>query len=153
MNVPSPVRAAGCWLVVASFAVAGWYGYHRLILRSCAPDWRLPGAKTLCSPGFSERAFSQVQLGMTRAQVVALLGRPLRILEDSHGRTKKLVDYQQEKEQISFPDLVPDDPSPVTRVIYYYTLQGDPRADWFLRAVVFDFSGVVAAVDKKKVFD
>lgn len=150
-------RAIVLFFVVAglpAFALVLWVGYHLLILRDCVPDWTVPGAQTKCSIGFSEENFERIEPGMTSTEVVRLLGVPLKILENSNGRIKRMIDYDDHGgRRISFPDLKPGDPSALTDQIYYYTQQADPMADWLVRAIEFGPDGVAREVSRSVYFD
>ena len=115
--------------------------------------WVLLNEETRYSPSFSERKFAKIAPGMKKAEVTAELGLPLKIIENSKGRIVRMMDYVDGRWVTSFPDLPPHAPVAVDKVFYYYSQPGDPRADWYMRIVVFDVNGVVRKVNRDVYVD
>ena len=107
---------------------------------------------TLYSPGYSEAGFDQVKAGMTEPEVKDLLGLPLRVIEESNGRHKRMIDYDGVK-TVTYPDLSPGSSARTTGIIYYYTQPGNGTADWYVRAVTFTPQWVVSKVRKSYYVD
>lgn len=141
----------GCALILA--LAPGTISRCRDLPKENLLHWILLNENTLYSPSFSEKKFSRIAPGMKKVDVTKELGPPLRIIEDSGGRTKRMVDYVDGRWVTSFPDLPPDAPVVATKFFYYYTQQGDPKADWYIRAVEFDVNGVVRKVARDVYVD
>ena len=93
-----------------------------------------PGIETNYAPGYSERHFKRVEVGMTNEQVIALLGHPLRTEEFSTSQPS----YRNYGEQV-----------------WSYTREGSwPLGDWawLSREVVFS-EGHVARLVSRTYYD
>lgn len=85
-----------------------------------------PAIGTTFSEGYSETGFQQVQAGMTRAEVEALIGKPLRVLP--------VIDNAQQWE---------------------YSVDGGPLGDfaWLYRAVSINAEGTVIGTHEMVMYD
>jgi len=106
------VRGALYFLFVGLFVIGGFY------------TWVVYGRlDTVYASGYSERAFGRISPGMTKKDVVALIGEPLSTTEHS----------DEER--------------------WYYSEQStDSRSNYYIRNVVFDMSGnVIGTVSELEI--
>jgi len=142
-----PVTLAAVWRIpLALVFVAGLVGcsgkqpknvWHKII-------WK---EDTQFATNYSERAFDNVKAGMLRDDVLTLLGNPLRIIVLSGSRHANIVDFEEGKERVRYPDLPENAGAPVTGEIYYYTKHGE-SGSWYVRAVTFTPEGHVEKTHK-----
>ena len=148
------VRVFVAWTGLALVAVlVGWAAYCSTYLNCCWADWIIPGASTRFSSLYSERAFRDLRIGMSRQQVVDSLGTPLKVLECSGDRIKRMIDYNEGQQLVTFPDLSEEDPSGITEIIWYYSQPENARAHWCVRIVAFSPKGVVQAIERDIYID
>ena len=108
----------GCFLI-ATFFLGHGEGYCFL--------W--PGIDTKYAPNYNERSFGRVEVGMTKDQVLALLGPPL----DTHGFYRSHPAYKASGDEV-----------------WSYTSDGAaPWGDWawLSREVIFRGDSVVQRVN------
>lgn len=108
---------------------------------------------TQYSPGYSESLFQGITSGMSLASVTNRLGLPLRIIVDSNGRNKEMIEIANGRETVSYPDLPPNTTNQVTGMIYYYTKPGKKSDHWFVRAITLSPAGVVSNVHNSSYTD
>ena len=108
---------------------------------------------TLYGPNYSEKRFDQVKVGMTEAQVKELLGLPLKVIEESNGRHKSMVDFRNGIRVVSYPDLPPGSPAKTTGIIYFYSQPASGTADWYVRTVSFTPQWIVSEAYKSYYVD
>jgi len=96
---------------------------------------------------YSEHEFRRVRAGVSRDEVVSLLGNPLQISVKSGGRILKLINIVDGREKVVYPDVGPESSLPMTEEVYYYSQPGKSGA-WYVRAVSFSTNGVAVNVHK-----
>jgi hypothetical protein len=113
----------------------------------------LQGEGTTYSDAYSERAFQKIKTGMTESQVRGLLGTPLKIIEASKGRIKRMVIYSDDAEKIIYPDLPAGAGVETNELVYYYSQPQTATSDWFIRAVTFTRDGTVVKITRELYVD
>ncbi len=79
---------------------------------------------TVYAPAFKEEAFARVNLGATEQEVLGSLGEPL---------LKK-----------SFPESIMRKSCPSGCTVWYYSRHGSQSKSYLIRAIEFDYEGLVA---------
>lgn len=146
------------------FAIAALFLLWAVLKLQVAPRWKdLPREEKLSlsllledteySSSFSESKFSLVRPGMRKEAVLKLLGNPIRITTSSRDKVATLSDYKDGNWETRHIDLPPDNGALIDSETLFYSRQGSPTANWYIRAITFSKDGVVTEVTKLLYID
>lgn len=105
------------------------------------------------SSSYAESKFSLVRPGMKREAVLKLLGDPIRITTSSRGKVVTFSDYQDGNWVTRSIDLPPGNEALIDSETLFYSRQGSPTADWYIRAITFSKEGMVTEITKSLYID
>lgn len=102
---------------------------------------------TIYSGNYSEKAFRNIKKDMAISEVEGLLGLPVLII--NMYCNDQYVEYKLPEGKVSMETTIqkPCDNILPDHVVYYYTLQGDPRKDFLIRKIYFGLKQTVERID------
>lgn len=115
---------------------------------------------TTYSKEYSEEKFESLRVGMSKAEILRIMGTPLTIWDKEIGTERGIGLREDTGEYCLMPSSDSPFPSPwdidrqrVYEAIFYYSKQGDPTANYQERYVVFSTEGRVVKLGKGLYID
>jgi hypothetical protein len=143
------MAAAFLWAGIKSQLIPQW----RDLPREDSFSLSLLLENTDYSETFSESKFSKIAPGMNKAEILALVGEPIRITTSWKGRIVALRDYRKGAWSVRYIDLPSSYGTRIDAETYFYSRQASPTANWYIRAVTFSRNGTVIEVTRAFYID